>query len=119
MVAAQAAPEFGLRDIGWMCFGIGVICWFVLGSLILNRLVFIKLLPAPLVPTLAIEVAPAAITGVTYFALHGPTPDTIAYLLAGYVVLMLLVQLRLIPVYAGLVFTPGFWGFTFSSAIAA
>jgi len=39
-----------------------------------------------------------------------------AYILAGYAVLMVLVQVRLVPMYLKLPFTPGFWGFTFSYA---
>jgi tellurite resistance protein len=38
--------------------------------------------------------------------------------LGGYAVLMALVQVRLIPVYRRLSFTPGFWSFTFSYAAA-
>jgi tellurite resistance protein len=42
-----------------------------------------------------------------------------AYGLAGYAVLMVLVQVRLLPLYARLSFTPGFWAFTFSWAAVA
>ena len=42
-------------------FGYGMICWLILGSLIMGRLLFRPMLPAALVPTLAIEVAPAAV----------------------------------------------------------
>ena len=102
-----------------MSFGVGMICWMVLGSLILNRLFFRPTLPAALIPTLAIEVAPPVVAGNTYFFLTGGRVDLFAYILAGYAVLMALVQLRLAPVYLKLAFTPGFWGFTFSYAAAA
>jgi tellurite resistance protein len=39
--------------------------------------------------------------------------------LGGYTVLMALVQLRFVPLYAGLRFSIGFWAFTFSYAAAA
>jgi tellurite resistance protein len=39
--------------------------------------------------------------------------------LGGYAVLMALVQLRFLPVYRRLHFSPGFWAFTFSYAAAA
>jgi tellurite resistance protein TehA-like permease len=71
--------------------------WFVvdLDRSIINRLFFTDRLPAALVPTLAIEVAPPAVAAGAYFALHGPTPDVFAYGLAGYAVLMVLVEVRL------------------------
>jgi tellurite resistance protein len=113
LVGAQCAASFGLRGIGWLSFGIGIVCWLMLGSLILNRLFFIATLPGALVPTLAIELAPPAIAGSAYFELHGPALGAVAYGLAGYAVLMALVQLRLLPSYARLRFSPGFWSFTF------
>jgi tellurite resistance protein len=116
LLGAEYAGDFGLPSLGWLSFGIGIVCWLVLGSLTINRLFFLKMLPAALVPTLAIEVAPPVVAGNAYFSLHGTTPDTLAYGLAGYGVLMVLVQVRLVPLYAALKFTPGFWAFTFSWA---
>ena len=113
-LAAQVASHVGLRSVGMLCFGVGMVCWFVLGSVVLSRLLFRTALPAPLVPTLAIEVAPPAVAGGAYFALHGLRADTVSYALAGYAVLMVLVQLRLLPLYLRLRFAPGFWAFTFS-----
>ena len=103
-----------------MSFGIGMLCWLLLGSLILNRLLLVKPLAPLLQPTLAIELAPPAVAGSAYFLLHGSVPTAFAYALAGYTVLMVLVQLRLLPLYVRLKFNPGFWSFTFSwSAVAA
>jgi len=120
LLGAEGAAQFGLRGAGWMSFGIGMLCWLLLGSLILNRLLLVKPLAPLLQPTLAIELAPPAVAGSAYFLLHGPTPTPFAYALAGYTVLMVLVQLRLLPVYIRLKFSPGFWSFTFSwSAVAA
>lgn len=44
--------------------------------------------------------------------------NLIAYAIGGYLLLMTLVQLRLLPRYLKLRFSPGFWAFTFSYAIA-
>ena len=52
-LAAQVASHVGLRSVGMLCFGVGMVCWFVLGSVVLSRLLFRTSLPAPLVPTLA------------------------------------------------------------------
>jgi len=75
-------------------------------------------LPAALMPTLAIELAPPVVAGNAWFGINGNQPDTVAYLLAGYALLMVLVQIRLIPVYARLPFAAGMWAFSFSYAAA-
>jgi tellurite resistance protein len=119
LLGGGLAADMGLHALGWLSFGIGIVSWLLLGSLMINRLFFTAMLPAALVPTLAIEVAPPAVAGAAYFQLHGTTPDAFAFGLAGYAVLMVLVQLRLLPLYARLSFTPGFWAFTFSWAAVA
>jgi tellurite resistance protein len=119
LVGADGAGHFGLLVPGWMSFGIGMICWVVLGSIILNRLFFRPGLPPGLVPTLAIEIAPPVVAGNAYFTLTGGRIDTLAYVLAGYAVLMVLVQLRMAPLYWKTPFAPSFWAFTFSYASVA
>jgi tellurite resistance protein len=119
-IAAQGAAEFGLRAVGWMTFGAGIVCWLMIGSLTLNRLLFMRMLPAALIPLLAIELAPPAVGGNAYFALDRGVPSTLAYGLAGYTGLMIVVQLRLLPVYRRLSFSNSFWAFTFTwTAVAA
>jgi tellurite resistance protein len=56
---------------------------------------------------------------VAYFALTGGTVNFAAAALGGYAVLMAVVQLRFVPLYARLRFSPGFWSFTFSYAAGA
>jgi tellurite resistance protein len=119
LVGAFCAAEVHLHAIAEASFGIGIICWVLLGSLVLNRLFFRPTLPAALLPTLAIELAPPAVAGEAYFALGGQASSPVACVLGGYAVLMALVQLRLLPVYAKLSFSPAFWAFTFAYASAA
>ena len=113
LLGAEGAAEFGLHNLGWFSFGIGLICWVVLGSVVINRLFLDPPLAAPLVPALTIELAPPALAGGAYFALHGPVPGPIPYGFAGYAVLMVLVQVRLLPIYIRTPFSAGFWSFTF------
>jgi tellurite resistance protein len=65
---------------------------------------------------MAIEVAPAAVSTAAWFAIHGRSIDTVTAFLAGYGMLMVLAQLRLLPAYLRLKFMPTFWAFTFSWA---
>lgn len=57
-IASIAAFAAGQRTLADIMLGLGFICWLVLGSRTLNRLFISPPLPAQLVPTLAIEVAP-------------------------------------------------------------
>jgi tellurite resistance protein len=119
LLGADIAASFGLTGLSWMSFGIGMISWATIGSIIFNRLFFRPSLPAAFIPTLAINIAPPVLVGDAYFELTGGRTDPLAYVFAGYAVLMLLVQVYLVPLYLKLKFTPGFWAFTFSYAAAA
>jgi tellurite resistance protein len=119
LVGAFCAAEVHLHAIAEASFGIGIVCWLLLGSVLLNQLFFRPGLPPLLVPTLAIELAPPAVAGLAVFALNGPVVSPLSRVLGGYAVLMVVVQLRLLPMYAKLRFSPGFWAFTFSYAAAA
>ena len=118
LVGASMLVQVHLHTLAEASFGLGMVCWLVIGSIVLNRLITVQRLPAALVPTMAIELAPPSMAGVAYFALARPGITLIDYAIGGYAVLMALVQVRLVPVYFALRFSPGFWSFTFSYAIA-
>ena len=119
LIGADAAAQVHLHALAEASFGIGVICWVLLGSMILNRLFSRPALPSALAPTMAIELGVPAVAGSAYFALAGRTVSLMACVLGGYAVLMAVVQVRLIPVYCRLSFTPGAWSFAFAYAAAA
>jgi tellurite resistance protein len=116
LVGAYAAAAVQLRAIGAVAFGIGLICWGLVGSTVLGRLFFRALPPAALVPTLAIEILPPAMAGNAWFQLTGGAVNVVSYAIGGYLILMAVVQLCLVPVYRRLRFGPGFWVFTFCYA---
>ncbi len=118
LIGANAAAQVHLHALAEASFGIGVLCWALLGSVILNRLFTRPALPSALVPTMAIELGIPAVAGSAYFAVAGRTVSLVACALGGYAVLMALVQVRLIPVYRRLSVTPGSWAFTFAYAAA-
>jgi tellurite resistance protein len=118
LIAATALESVGYHDLAMMAFGIGLICWIVLGSVLLQRLFFRPMLPPPLIPLLAIELAPPAVAGNAWVALN-PQTDAVQYGLGAYTLLMALVQVRLIPQYRQAPFGAAYWAFTFSYAAAA
>ena len=119
LVAAAAAGATGQQRLGVVMLGFGLICWAILGSLLFARLVIGPMLSDPLIPTIAIEVAPAAVATNGYIVLNGGRIDLFVELLAGYGVLMALAQLRMLPKFFSLKFGPGFWAFTFAWAAVA
>lgn len=120
LVAALCAVEVGQQRLAQVMLGLGLVCWFVLGSMILARLIFRPPLPVALAPTMAIEVAPAAVASLAYLALTGGRLDGVVAAFAGYGLLMVLAQLALLPVYRTLRFSLGTWAFTFSwTAVAS
>lgn len=119
LIGANAAAQVHLHALAEASFGIGVISWVLLGSITFNRLFTRPALPSALVPTMAIELGIPAVAGSAYFAVAGRTVSLVACVLGGYAVLMALVQVRLIPIYRRLSFTPGAWSFTFAYAAAA
>ncbi len=77
LIASDGAALVGQQRLAEVLLGFGVISWIVVGSLILGRLFFRPLLPPPLQPTMAIEVAPAAVASLAWFAIHGPHIDMV------------------------------------------
>jgi tellurite resistance protein len=119
LIAAQGAGQMGWPRPARALFGIGVGFWLLLGPVILARPIIRPPLPAALSPTLAIEGAPPALAGSAYLALTGGRFDALTCALAGVTALMVLVQLRLIPLYRRAPFGPGSWSFTFAYAAVA
>lgn len=54
--------------------------------------------------------------GNAYFLLHPGPLDLLLYTFSGYAVLMVIAQVRFLPLYRTLSFTPAFWAFTFPPA---
>jgi tellurite resistance protein len=119
LVGSACCAQIGQRRLAEAAFGLGVLSWIGLGSILLARLLCGPPLPASLTPTLAIEVAPPAVATLAYLALDGDRIDAAAAFLGGFGLLMVLAQLRLLPVYARIKFTPSAWAFTFSGAVVA
>jgi tellurite resistance protein len=107
LIASGGAALIGQLRLAEVLLGLGAVSWLVVGSLILGRLFFRPML------------APAAVTSLAWFAIHGDHIDAVTAFLAGYGMLMVLAQLRLLPAYLRLTFMPSFWAFTFSWAAVA
>jgi tellurite resistance protein len=118
-VTATAAAALGHRDWGQLAFGAGLFSWLAIESVLLHRLYTVTL-PAPLRPTLGIQLAPPVVGGVAYLNVTTGAPDLLVYAMLGYGVLQALLLLRLLPWIRQQPFAPSYWAFTFgATALAA
>ena len=107
-VGSIVASEAHLYLLAKAWFGVGMVSWLLVASIILNRLFIRPKLPPLLMPTIALEavIFPWLRVSHTSHCTVGPI-DAFAAGLGGYAILMVMVQLRLAPVYSSrLGFTP-------------
>jgi tellurite resistance protein len=116
LVAAATGAHFGYLGLARALFGLGVISWVLIGGILLHHLVGQQRLPRPLIPTMAILLAPPVVAGNAWFAIDGDRVDGVALGLAGYTVLMAVTQLGLLPAYRTVPFGPGWWSYSFPYA---
>lgn len=103
------------QEISWFFFSIGLVFWMVLFTLIFYRLVFHPAMPAKLLPTLAILLAPPAVGFLSWLALTGELDafGRILYYSALIITLLLLVQA---PRFMRLRFALSSWAYSFPLA---
>jgi tellurite resistance protein len=118
LIAGGASAALGFVTLSHVLFGLGVGSYLLLGSIIGQRLFVVPELQKPLLPTIAIELAPSVVAANSWFAINGGRVDTTAAVISGFAVLMLLAQLRLIPLYRTAPFGPAYWAFSFPVAAA-
>jgi len=71
VVVPVAGAMLGYTELSWLFFSAGLVFWIVLLTLVMNRLIFHDPLPARLVPTLVILIAPPAVAFIAYYRLTG------------------------------------------------
>jgi tellurite resistance protein len=76
-------------------------------------------MPAPLIPTLAIMIAPPAVASAAWLGISGGQPNHLFEGLSAMTAFMVLIQIMLLPRYRALPFSLGFWSFTFPVASVA
>jgi len=117
-VSAITLSVFGHPDWGVPFFGVGVLSWLAIESVLVNRLYSVEL-PPPLRPTLGIQLAPPTVGCAAYLSITPGPPDFLAQMLLGYGVFQALLMIRLLPWIARQPFASSYWAFTFGlSAIA-
>lgn len=115
VVVPVAGAQLGFIEISWLFFSAGLVFWIVLLTLVMNRLIFHDPLPARLLPTLVILIAPPAVAFLAYMRLTGDL-DAFARILlnSGYV--FAAVVATQIGKFARLSFALSWWALSFPVA---
>jgi tellurite resistance protein len=116
LVGAFAASETGLNWLAVGSFAVGIFFWLVISVFFFLRLALRPAMPAPLVPTLAIMMAPPAVASAAWLTISDGRPNHLFEGLTAMTALMVLIQVMLLPRYCALPFSHGFWSFTFPAA---
>lgn len=113
-----AGVPLGWVELSWFFLGVGLLFWIVLLTIVLNRLVFHHPLPAHLLPTLCILIAPPAVSFLAWVKLTGEAGafGRVLYAAAVLFALLLLIQL---PRLVRLPWALSFWAYSFPLAALA
>lgn len=112
-VIAIAGAPLGYADIGKLAFGAGFFSWLAIESVLLNRLLTAPEMPAPLRPTIGIQLAPPAVGAAAYLSVTTGAPDMLAHAMVGYAILQLLLMMRIFPWVLNQPVNASYWGFSF------
>lgn len=115
VIVPLAGAPLGYNELSWLFFSGGLMFWVVLLSLVINRLMFHDPMPAKMVPTLMILVAPPAVAFTAWLRLEGEVGAFGHFLLSAAYVFALLVatqagKLRKLP------FALSWWALSFPLA---
>lgn len=110
-----AGVQHASAEISWFFFSIGLVFWLVLLTIIFYRMFFHQPLPAKLLPTLFILIAPPAVGFISWFQLVGEIDSfaRILYYVAIFLTLMLLTQ---VTRFLRLEFFLSWWAYSFPMA---
>lgn len=116
IVAPIGGVLYGFPEYSWFFFSVGVVFWLVLFPILLNRILFHGQMPAKLLPTLFILLAPPAVSCVAYLGLNGGQPDALVRILLYTGLFIGLLLLALAPMLAKVPFALSWWAYTFPAA---
>lgn len=118
VVASVTAPAYSLNSLGQGIFWFGFVAYLALLPIVLYRVLKVKEIPEPALPTIAIFAAPASLLLVGYLNSFQQKNITIVGLLATLSLIMAIAVLIKMPTLLKLKFYPSYSAFTFPIAIS-
>lgn len=119
VAASIPSPLYGMKSIGQVIFWFGFVSYIILLPLIFYRLLKIKNIPEPAIPTTAILTAPANLCLAGYLSAFDEKNKLIIYFLLMLSVIMFVAILIYLPSILKLKFYPSFSSLTFPFVITA
>ncbi len=116
VIAPITGVALGHVELSWFFFAVGISFWIILLTIVFNRLLFHDAMPAMMLPTMFILIAPPAVGFISYLTLAGGHMDALArilYYLALFFTLMLAIEA---PRFARLPFFLSWWAYSFPLA---
>lgn len=111
-----AGVPLGFHEVSWFYFSVGLMMWTPLLAVLFNRFFFHPMIPAKLLPTLFILIAPPAVGFISWVKLHNGVVDDAArifYYFALFITLLLFSQARY---FWKLSFALPWWAYSFPMA---
>lgn len=108
--------NFGYSEISWFYFSVGMMMWLPMLAVMLNRFFFHPMMPAKLMPTLFILIAPPAVGCISWVKLHHGAVDDVARLLYYFGLFTTLLLLSQFKYFAPLKFALPWWAYSFPMA---
>ncbi|WP_119422163.1 C4-dicarboxylate ABC transporter [Desertibaculum subflavum] len=119
IVAPIAGAPLGFAGASWILFGTGIVAWLFLMPMVVQRLVFEAVVPAPATPTICILIAPPAVGFTALDILAGGNAGAPAHILFGGAVFFAALALSMAPRIAQAPFGVPWWAMSFPSAALA
>ncbi len=116
VIVPIAGVAHGYVEISWFFFAVGISFWIILMAIVFNRMLFHDPLPAMLMPTLFILIAPPAVGFSAYMKLNGGQLDAFAHVLYYLALFFTLLMAMDLPRFARLPFFLSWWAYSFPSA---
>lgn len=118
-VASIGFTSVELHEVAIASFGVGLFFWFVIGTVVVVRLMTGGPLPDGAKPSLSAFLAAPATASIAWMIAHPGAMGEVQLALTGVLVVMLLVQVVLLREFRKLSFSLTFWVFTFPIASTA
>ncbi|WMM25121.1 TDT family transporter [Tissierella sp. MB52-C2] len=118
VVGSVTAPAFDMGNVGKILFWFGLVSYFALLPVVLKRIIKIKEIPEPALPTMAIFTAPAALCLAGYMSSFQEKNMLMVWLLVALSQASYLFVLLQLPKLLKLKFYPSYSAFTFPMVIS-
>ena len=120
VVTPLAAAEIGSVELAWFAFGVGMVFWLALLPLLLHRLLLHEApLPAKLLPTLAIFIAPPSVALLSWGSLTGSVDDALGRVLYAAAMMFVVLLVAQIGRLHRIPFALPYWAYSFPLAAAS